>query len=105
MQLPRNSCLIGPGHRLSHESPLVSMILKESCEEAGLPTLLARIALQAASRPEHHPPVRPYYEHRKEEQSKPELHIGRPSRHGQEKDAKQRDRADHGAHGGHYLGG
>ena len=33
------------------------------------------------------------------------LQIGRPSRHGQEEDTKKRDRADHGAHGGHYLGG
>jgi hypothetical protein len=38
MQLPEKSWPIGPGHGLSHESPLVSMILNESCE-ADLPTL------------------------------------------------------------------
>src|SRR5215204_7347082 len=81
------------------ESASVSCCLRAVTEKCTVPPV------QAASRSEHHPPVRPYYEHRKEDQSKPELQIGRTSRHGQQEDTNKRDRADQGAHGGHHLGG
>jgi hypothetical protein len=37
------------------------------------------LPLEAAPRPEHHPPVRPYYEHREEDQGQRKLHIWQPS--------------------------